>query len=512
MLIKIDEANLARNPYRDFAVDPIDENNVAELVKSIKSHKFWGGCIVRLNPDWRSGSKLPKYQMVAGEHRRQGALQHGITEADLFVGDFDDDQVIHAYAVENATQRGATSLSTAGSVAAALRRCLREELRTREIARANLGGQRRDGIGTKTIYEKLHDVRGIGEHVVRAQIAHLKSSGDYDRIEREEIARYEAEQEVELKRIAAAEAAAKEAEEHRIAAEEQAQKRAVEAQRHREEVKAAKRAKQAAQEEKQRREAAAREASARLHAEEAETRRQEAAHQAEQRRVAAETTKRAAEVARAAKPKVEANQTNAAERKERVVAREKEKPPAFDMTGCGRVFIVPSHLETFRELVTSNAIKAVLPVTAQAGIARAIVQRFKDQTIVGGKKQRELTSDWITDTLREMVAGPRMLSHIADEAERRRIAEELERENWSSRWHRAERDIARFASAAQVTADKLQTLSRERPSGIELVMSVNHQVAKANLRRALRILDGFTEPTTIDQPAIENGNDIHVDA
>jgi hypothetical protein len=73
-------------------------------------------------------------------------------------------------------QRGATSLSVAGSVAAALRLCMQEALtaRTPEIRRsANRPPQRTGadnyGIGARTILAKLEGVRGINRNVIDVQ-------------------------------------------------------------------------------------------------------------------------------------------------------------------------------------------------------------------------------------------------------------------------------------------------------------------------------------------------------
>ena len=410
--------------------------------------------------------------------------------------------MIHAYAVENQTQRGATSLSIAGSVAAALRLCLQEEFSTPEIRRRNTGRDR-DGIGARAILEKLKDVRGIRRNVVDDQLANLKASGHYDRIEHEEIAKYEAAQEAELQRIATAEIAEQEAEQQRIAAEARAAERAAEAERRRQEIAAARAAKQAAREEAQRRAAAVREEAARRREEEAETRRQQADELAQRRAAEAAEAARLAEEARAARPQAETNRNNATQRTERVNARERAQPPAFDMTGVGRIFTTPSHLDTFREIVTTPTVARVLPFNLQAGIAAAILQRYRDNPPVRTGGRREMTAEYVENTLREILSGPLMLQHIADAAERRRLAEELARESWTSKWHRAEANTARFAAGARKSAETMETLSRQRPAGIELALSPAFLSAKAHLRRAKHIVDSFTEPTIVENIPIE---------
>ena len=99
MLIELKK--LKPNPQRDFTIDPIDEDVVEQLRQSIKEDGFWGGVVCR--SDGNDG-----YEIAAGHHRIAAALKAGLKVGDLYVGDFDDAEMILVYARENATQRGNT--------------------------------------------------------------------------------------------------------------------------------------------------------------------------------------------------------------------------------------------------------------------------------------------------------------------------------------------------------------------------------------------------------------------
>lgn len=61
-----------------------------------------------------------------------------------------------------------------------MREILLRRLSSREIART--GGPNEDGVGQDAILNELRGIPGGNEHIVRQQLANLKSSGDYDRI------------------------------------------------------------------------------------------------------------------------------------------------------------------------------------------------------------------------------------------------------------------------------------------------------------------------------------------
>jgi ParB-like chromosome segregation protein Spo0J len=171
---------LRENPCRDFLVDPIDEAKVDRLAASIKELGFWGGVALRKN-------EHGNLEIAAGHHRIGAAIAKGIETCQLYVGAFTDEELIRAYATENATQRGDSSTAVAGSVASALRFVAKAILTdnpaaiaiTREqeleALKGHLCGSR--GIGEPVLTKFLNGI--VNQHTVREQLANLKASGDY---------------------------------------------------------------------------------------------------------------------------------------------------------------------------------------------------------------------------------------------------------------------------------------------------------------------------------------------
>ena len=112
MLVRLKD--LKPNPIRDFTIDPIDDEASVNIEASINDHGFWGGVVCRRAAD---GS----IEIVGGHHRVKAAIAYGIKEADLYVGEMDDDEMVIIYARENATQRGTEGTAMAGAVAAAIK-------------------------------------------------------------------------------------------------------------------------------------------------------------------------------------------------------------------------------------------------------------------------------------------------------------------------------------------------------------------------------------------------------
>jgi hypothetical protein len=191
--MQVELKGLLPNRYRDFHVDPIDEDNVAELTKSIEEDGFWGGVTCRRV----NGGE---YEIAAGHHRVQAAMRAGIGKADLFVGKFDDAQMIRVYARENATQRGNHAGAVAGSVVAAVRYIAEvllsgdekglSQICDKPLAESQaIGNLTSDkGIGEPIITRFLNhgnDEKLIASSTVKQVLAQLKQSGDYNRIVQE---------------------------------------------------------------------------------------------------------------------------------------------------------------------------------------------------------------------------------------------------------------------------------------------------------------------------------------
>jgi ParB-like chromosome segregation protein Spo0J len=177
-LMMIDLRTLKPNPMRDFEVDPIDDEAVAAIAASIGESGFWGGVTVgRMNGDLFT---------IAGHHRVKAALEKGKFNADLFVADLDEAQMLRIYGTENLTQRNDHASAIAGLIAGAIKLIARRDFSSVEINRT--GGPTQYGVGRDRILAELSGLRGIVANLVQQQLGVLKDSGDYDRIIDAEIA------------------------------------------------------------------------------------------------------------------------------------------------------------------------------------------------------------------------------------------------------------------------------------------------------------------------------------
>lgn len=454
------------NPFRDFGVDPIDKTNVSELAKSIKEDGFWGGMVARRRPGARG-----VIQVLAGWHRREAALKAGIEEADIFVGEFDDESSVRVYARENALQRGNTSTALAGSVAAAVREILLRELTSGDSTRPSRPDK--DGVGRDAILKELHDVPGVNENVVKLQLANLKSNGAYDRIVREVTALVEVEREAELEALAEAERRTREAE-----------KRETEAKARREQAEADKRK---AKEERDKREAeakAARDAQAKQRAEKEREAADKRATEAEERRKLAAAE---AEKAKAEREAAKARETKHAPAR---VARDSiiklREQPQHEVTFNAEVakyFRNPHHVETFKRLATGGHGRKYLPVEKQGQLAKALAAK----AVAEGK---ELTSKFIEDEFNAALIEPRFVQKIVSEKEREERRDALLREGWQNKMSAYMGDFARHARGALSDAQKLADLNGTRPAGATLLATNEFRTAVDSLKAALRIVEG----------------------
>ena len=174
----VELSKLAPNPFRNFRVDPLDEANIGQLMDSISEYSFWGGVTCRKLKDGT-------YQIAAGHHRIEAAKRLGITDADIYVGKFDDEQMIRIYAVENATQRGNTSTAMGGSVASAIRYIAKDLLvfglnsQFWEPSERDQNQPDPSNLGEPIITTFLHDVPGINKSTVTSALKQIKASGEY---------------------------------------------------------------------------------------------------------------------------------------------------------------------------------------------------------------------------------------------------------------------------------------------------------------------------------------------
>lgn len=379
MLVEL--ATLKPNPYRDFTVDPIDPETVAQLTESMKEDGFWGGVVCR-----KGNGHI---EIAAGHHRIQAALEAGYNVADLFVGDLDDLAMIRVYARENATQRGNSGTALAGSIASAIRFLAKAaitgtmskffDIPGEEEVRGNLMSDH--GLGERVILRFLSEVPGISQNAVRQQIANLKASGDYARI----LGEVQADLEREEREAAAALARAEEEQRAAAAAAweaEQERKAAVERARQAREAAARKQAEL----DRQRAEA---------QAELAEKRRREMDAEAQRLGIIKEQSRAASQTAKTASSKAAA------------------RPVTFDFEGVAKHLKNTTQINAFRDVATGQGVAPYLPVSQQAALARDLVAKAREQG-------REVSGAYIRENTMALVLAARATVRQLDEEEKRR--------------------------------------------------------------------------------------------
>jgi ParB-like chromosome segregation protein Spo0J len=437
---------LKPNPLRDFTIDPLDDETVEKLKKSIKEDGFWGGVVARKS----NGSDI---QVAAGWHRVKAAIKAGIDHADIYVSnDMDDAQLIRIYARENATQRGNGGTAITGTIASAVRfiakaimlghvwRNHQTSVKGEQILRGQLEGEK--GIGREVITEFLEGVPGINEDSVRQQLAILKSSGDYGRIITEIKNEIEHENKQALKELEkieqerqAAEQAAIKAEQERKAAAAKAKATKEEAERKRAEVEAKR---------------------AEIEAELAEKRREEAENKAAEY----DELKQTIDTARKA-----SNSANGIE-------------ATFDFEGVTKHLTNASHIETFRKIVTSKGMKPYLALNKQAALAAELVRLAKSTDV-------ELSSSFIKTHIGSMVHGTIKKSRTISREEK----QQLLRDNWESQWREHQNDIAGHAKQIFKEVTKMAKHSKNRPMGVTLFITPSLKEGIKLVKAAIKLLE-----------------------
>lgn len=359
MLVEL--KTLKPNPFRDFVVDPYDDDNVEALAKSIKEDGFWGGVVCR--------QVNGHVQIGAGHHRVKAALKAGIKVADVFVGDLDDASMIRVYARENATQRGNSSTAVAGTVASAVR-FLAKIFMTQEVsqicetfgwslqqASQSKAALTKDGVGEHAITRLLTNVPGINEPAVKQQLASLKSSGDYARIIGEVKDEIEQEHREALKALEKAERERARIEQERKEAEQRERKAA-------EERKAATARARAAKEEADRKRAEEEGKRAEI----AQQRAEAEAKLAEKRRTEADAQMQKFDSLRTMRDTANKAASKAAERE-----------VTFDFEGVAKHLRNDNQVRVFRDVVTGAGVRPYLPVNKQGALAAELVRLSKSR-------------------------------------------------------------------------------------------------------------------------------------
>jgi hypothetical protein len=463
--MRLELKKIEPNPFRDFAIDPIDDAVVESLKQSIKENPagFWGGIVCRKSP--HNGIEL-----AFGHHRIRAAIAAGIREDDIkVVHGISDADMVKMYATENATQRGNSGTAIAGTVASAVVFLAKGILtgESREItgnnlrlAQGNITTEK--GVGAEIIVTFLRGVPGINENTVRQQLANLKSSGDYARLIREVQEEIEEEDKKAIKDAEAAEAA-------RIKAEEE-QRKAEERQRKAEEAR-----KKAAAEAK-----AAREEADKRRADVAQKRAEEERQKAEAMRRLADERRKEAEARSKefdALRKTQVKTTAAADKAKKAVAAtgDKEKHPDFDFEGVAKHLKTSSHISVFRELAMGEGAKPYLKFHQQAALAKRLVQEAK---------AGELSGRFIRENFMAMLGSAKNAVAKYKAEDRDAIA----RASWSARAKTLQEDFARNARGALAAAMNLAEHDKKRPRDLTLHVTSEFRNAISNLERAVALI------------------------
>jgi ParB-like chromosome segregation protein Spo0J len=394
--MRVDLRTLQSNPWRDFEIDPLEEEESEALLQSINDTGFWGGVPVR--------KKNGVLQIGAGHKRVYCAIKAGHTHADLVVKNFTDEEMIRMYATENATQRGTDmGLAMDGAVAGALRYIIEGVLKNDqtigkyfpkvngiESVRGAITSEK--GLGWEVILRFFKDTP-INSSIVKEHLAQLKASGHYARIVKEihdKIAAEQKAERAELKRQEE-EAAAK-----KLAAEAAAAKAA-----------------------------AAAEKAAKDKAE------KEAAKKAKEE---AAVAKRAAKEAEDALKKSETKKTK--EASEKAVTSSAKKEPTFDLKGVGKWLKTQTLIRSFRNVMSMESIHKSVPVSRQADLAAWLVHRAN--TINNGK----LTANFILVNLPDLIKGGTIKELKLSPTERAEIEHEAAQKEFTNLAHHFCRNLA----------------------------------------------------------------------
>ena len=102
MKLKLDK--IRPNPFRDFDLYPIDEEQVLRLQQSMNSLGFFSGVTARK----ASGGG---FELAAGHHRIAAADREDLMSVEAVVEPYTDRQMVEIMMVENMTQRGHNAAS-----------------------------------------------------------------------------------------------------------------------------------------------------------------------------------------------------------------------------------------------------------------------------------------------------------------------------------------------------------------------------------------------------------------
>jgi chemotaxis protein histidine kinase CheA len=453
MKLKIKE--IAANPFRDFTLYPIDDEQVRRLQQSIDEFGFFSGVTAR-----RANRG---YELAAGHHRLEAAKRAGLTEIEAVVGNYSDDEMVGIMTLENMTQRGFNAGATQDSVAAYAKIVSKAILLGGEAADRFLAAEPENlartqksiaehGPGKDVIYRAINgfgleerkerkaaDAKAemLGQGPIEQALAALKQGGIMGRIVADALKEVKA---LRIERDAAEKAAQekiRQAEEREEAARVRAEERAkteLERQARAEEV-----AREKAEAAKAKAAAAegARKEAAKQAAREAEERRKEAAA-AHKRAQKAETERReqaAKERAEAQKAaaKRKADEKAEAERRRKeaeAVKAQRELDRIYD-PDCIHVFRLTSHEAAFRASVLSEGGRYVIPVNKQLELAKQIRAEIDGHEKRSG---RDLGSNTIEALVGAVIEKGLGLQRETNQAEQARLLQSSHIDRVNEHW------------------------------------------------------------------------------
>jgi hypothetical protein len=467
-MMKIDIKKIDPNPYRDFNLYPVTEEQVAELMQALKDTRDFGVIAVRPSPEGDG-----RYQQVFGHHRLEAMKRLKYKEVDCKVEDIDEDQLIKEMVLENSTQQGNNAAAQLDSVGAIIRRLGYLVLISNNLAEFEEMMGTSPGSGRSALFDsqkafesargRIVNGTGIGQDLIqkyapslkRKQIelalATLKDSGHMAEILGEVKAEVEAEveaaEEAERERAEEARKAAEQRQKAEAAAKVAAEKAAVAAQKAAASRRVAAEAEAKAAADRAKKMAEARKVAAQ---EEAERRARSQANIAKQRRVAAE-----AETAR----------------------KEFEKRARGLNPSVLHMLRNDEHLTVFRKVVTSEKGQRWFPESEQPKLVTEMLK-----AVAAAHPRGVVTGEGIQTFLNQEIAKR--------DASYRKVLEEAEQRK------NAERDTLRVkslfddlrASTKQVNDAlfKFVQFADKNPNLMPYILSVADDLGFINNLRALR--------------------------
>lgn len=181
MKMKVSIDLVKPNPFRDFEIDPFDNDQIGNLVSSINQLGQFGAVPVRPHPHEKGA-----YQQASGHHTVEALRRSGAKEVNIECRERSDDEMALLMGVENLTQRTNSTGAIADAVAAqaylvavlVLRQVSQHKSKSDAKALSHI---LKDGPGRDAILERLRDPSGgkhlIGERAVTSALQTLKATG-----------------------------------------------------------------------------------------------------------------------------------------------------------------------------------------------------------------------------------------------------------------------------------------------------------------------------------------------